>query len=335
MRVHERLYQGIFIDGKELPFVQNVVITTSRLNFTDTAVITIPNRIPQKGKKISDLIVKGSYVQIFLGYHPDLFLEFSGYVSQVIPEKTATILCENESYLYKRQSIGKDLILKTTDIQTLINSIYIGQAEIQNSNIGDWKISKNSTLLDVLSELQSKFKVYSYFRNKTLIVGANADTRTKQTITADFQRNLPLGESSLNFKKANDGKIIVKASSVNRAGVITEIYAFFADETNAVTFQTTAPANGNVNEFKIGGQSGLTREDLENLAEIRLKALAFQGIDGSVTMYGDVSVNHGDLITIRDREIPEREGTFSVVEVVKRFGTGVGYRQDVKLGITI
>ena len=99
-----------------MPFLTTVEITNTRNNFTDTATITLPNRISQKNKRISDVVKKGSPVKIELGYFPDLFTEFEGYVSQVVPDKTLVIQCENESYNYKRQSIGKDIIQKKTTL---------------------------------------------------------------------------------------------------------------------------------------------------------------------------------------------------------------------------
>jgi hypothetical protein len=328
-----RLNQKITINGLELPFVQTVAIKDSRNDFTNTAEINIQNRINEQGNKISDLILKGSEVVIQLGYFPKLFEEFRGYVSQVIPDKTAVILCENESYNYKRQSIGKDIVQKKTTLKKLINAIYTGPAEIADANIGDWKISKTSTLIDVLSELQNKFKLYCYFRGKTLIVGAQADTTVKNTIPAHFQKNVPIGESSFNFKQAEADKIVVKATNIKRDGSINEIYAYYDGSPLAIVFSKVAPTSGSVNEFNIGGQSALTDADLKELAKIRLEALSFTGCDGSITIYGYPSAKQGDICEVTDLDISEKNGNYAIVEVIKRFGVGIGYRQDLGLGI--
>ena len=329
-----RINQKIIIDGKELPFVQTVTIKTSRNDFTGTAEIYIQNRINEQGNKISDLIPKGSEIIIQLGYFPKLFEEFRGYVSQVIPDKTAVIQCEDEAYIYKRQSIGKAIVQKATTLKKLIGAIYTGPAEITDANIGDWKVSKTSTLIDVLAQLQSKFKLYCYFRGKTLIVGAQADTRIKQTIITNFQKNIPAGESSFNFKQAEADKIVVKATNINRAGAINEVYAFYDGSPAVIVFSKVAPKSGSINEFNIGGQSELTDADLQELAKIRLEALSFTGCDGSITTYGYPSVTHGDICQVIDLDIPEKNGNYAIVEVVKRFGVGIGYRQDLGLGIT-
>lgn len=333
-----RLNQQITINDRILPFVSTVEIVDSRNNFTNTCTLTLPNKIPKRGKKISDIVKKGSSVKVELGYFPNIFTEFEGYVSQVIPEKTVQILCENEAYNVKRQSIGKDIIQKKTTLNKLISAIYTGDSVIADTNIGDFKITKTSTVLDVLAELQSKYKIYSYFRDTTLIVGAQADPREKQTIIADFQGNVPEGESSFNFKEADADRVVVKVSSISRAGVITEIYAYYDGSPSEIVYSKVAPTSGAVNEFSITGQSSFTETDLKDLAKIRLEALSFTGVDGSITTYPPLRsacATHGDICRVVDRDIPEKEGDYSIVEVVKSFGVGIGYRQRLGLGISL
>lgn len=333
-----RLYQKITINGRVLPFVSNVTITDSRNNFTNTCDITIPNRISGRNNRISEVIEKGSSVKIELGYFPNLFTEFEGYVSQVIPEQTALIRCENEAYNVKRQSIGENIIQKSTTLKRLINAIYDGDVIIDDANIGDFKVGETNTVIDVLAELQNKYKIYSYFRGRTLIVGANADPREKQTITADFQRNVPMGESSFNFKEASADRIVVKATSINRSGTINEVYAYYDGSPLQIVFSGVAPASGTVNEFNIGGQSDFNEDDLKELARIRLEALSFTGVDGSITTYPPLNAacaTHGDICEAIDRKVPEKSGDYAIVEVVKRFGIGIGYRQDLGLGISL
>lgn len=333
-----RLNQRITIEGRELPYVQTVEIKDTRNDFTNTAIVTLPNRLPERNKKISDFIAKGSAVKIELGYFPNLYTEFEGYVSQVIPEKTAVIMCENEAYNIKRQSIGRDVILKSTTLKALINEIYSGDVVIADANIGDFKATKTSTVIDVLAELQNKYKIYSYFRGSTLIVGTNADLREKETITAHFQSNVPIGESSFNFKEANSDRIVVKATNIQRDGTINEIYAYYDGTPSKVVFAKVAPTSGTINEFNIGGQSDFSIDDLKTLAQTRLEALSFTGVDGSITIYGNRSAacaTHGDICEVIDLDVPEKNGTFAIVEVIKRFGVGIGFRQDLGLGITI
>jgi hypothetical protein len=168
-----------------------------------------------------------------------------------------------------------------------------------------------------------------------LIIGSQADDRTQNTIIADFQKNVPAGESSFNFKQAEADRIVVKATNIQRDGKINEVFAFYDGTPPVITYSLVAPTSGAVNEFNIGGQSELTIEDLQGLAKIRLEALSFTGCDGVITTYGFPSVTHGDICRAQDLDVPEKDGDFSIVEVVKRFGVGIGYRQDMGLGISI
>lgn len=356
------LNSRITINGRVLPFVQYVEVTDSRNTHTNTAKIQIQNRINERNQRITDLIAKGSVVIIELGYDGNYNEVFRGYVSQVIPEKTAVIQCEDEAYNVKRKSIGEDIIVEKTTLNGLFERFFevsgdpfsapISQGDgvfllrgtiagfeldiyIKNNNIGDWKVSKTATLIDVLAELKKKFRIYSYFRGKNLYVGSQADTRTKQTIRAHFQRNVPIGESSFNFKEAEADRTVVKATSILRNGTILTVFAFYDGTPATVTFSNTKPVSGNISEFNIGGQSEITEAQLRELAQIKLESISFTGCDGSIVTYGEPFATHGDICQVIDLDVPEKDNNFAIVEVVKRFGASIGYRQDLKLGIRL
>ena len=129
---------------------------------------------------------------------------------------------------------------------------------------------------------------------------------------------------------------MVKATNIQRDGTINEIYAYYDGTPLEIIFSKSAPSNGVVNEFNIGGQDSFSEDDLKNLAQIRLEALSFTGVDGSITVYGNTEkscATHGDLCEVTDLDIPEKDGLYSIVEVTKRFGDGIGFRQDLGLGI--
>jgi len=333
--MYKQIIHEILIDGKKVPLVTNVTIKSSRNSFTDTAEIYIPNRLSQRNKKISELIVKGSPVVIKLGYDPDLVVEFEGFVSNVIPDKLCVVKCEDQSYNLKRQSVGKDIIQKATTIKKVLDAVYTGKMEVFDAYIGDWSITKTSTVIDVLAELQDKFKVYSYFRSGVLVVGAQADKTENKTVTCHFQKNLPLNASGYSLRDPKQERIVVNAKSINRKGEINEIFTYYDGNPEKVVHDEVAPTSGVVNEFHIGGQSDFTIARLKTLAEIRLKALTFTGAEGSIVMFGVPSVKHGDIAKVIDLDVSEKDNKFSIVGVTKTFGKGVGYRQSIDLGISI
>lgn len=327
-----RLFQEITIGEIKLPFVADVQVVDTRNAMTNTATLSMPNRLSARGKKISDVFKQGDKVVIKLGYFPTLSTVFEGYISQVMPDKTVTILCENEAYKYKRKSIGKDIIKKNAQIKALISEIYSGTLYASDANIGDWKISKNATLIEILQKIQSDFKIYCYFRGEDLIVGAENDPREVKNIKCDFQKNIPLGESSFTFKEAEAQKIIVKASNINRKGEIKEVFCYYSD--GGVVYDTAQPELGAVTEMNITGDE-IEDSFLKELAKRKLEALSFVGAEGSITVYGSTMATHGDIAEVKDTEIPEREGKYAIVEVVTTFGIQSGYRQELKLGIKI
>lgn len=333
----KRVHIKVTVNGKVLPLVHDAVIREGRNQFTDTAVIRLPNRITDSGKKISDFIPLGAEVKIEIGYYPDLFTQFGGYVSQVIPERMASVKCENEMYTLKRQNIGKDIIQKNTTTKRMIEAIYSGELEVNETNIGDFTASASATVVDVLAELQSNYRIYSYFRGKTLVVGAENDSRQKREIKCSFQENVPSGESNYNIKDSTADEIAVKVSKVGRDGVVMNVFAYY-DNTNNIIYSTESPFNKSVNEFNIGGGSDMSDSDMKALAKRRLEALSFTGVDGSVTIYGtegNEGARHGDTAVVTDLAVPEKNGKFAIVEVVKRAGVNIGYRQDLILGISV
>lgn len=330
----KRINQRITIAGKVLPYVTNVEIVDTRNQLANTAVLTLPNLADRFGVKISDVIAPGSAIRIELGYFPELNVEFEGFVSQIIPDKVAVIRCEDFGYVAKRQNVGKDIVLKNTTISKLIAKVYTGSFLAPDDNIGNWKVAKTANVQNVLAELNSKFKAYSYWRGETLIVGANADTYKPKLITLGFQRNIIAGESNFNFKTASADRSLVKATHIKRNGVITEAFAYYEGSPSKVVTSRVKPAfSSAMSEINIGGQDEFRYNDLAELAKQKLKAISYTGLDGGVTIYGSPRFTHGDIAKIENKDVKAKSGTFAVVEVVRRFGRGIGYRQDLKLGI--
>lgn len=335
----------VCINGETLPFLTTGRVVTSRNVFTDIAEILLPNRINSRGKRISDLIPKGGTIKISIGYYPNVRTIFEGCISEVIPEKTCIIRAENEAYRYKRQSIGKDVILKATTVKKLLDTIIAEfpselklTYKVGSINIGDWKVTKTSTLLDVLAELRDKFRLYCYFRGETLVIGPEADSFNFEEKIAKFENgNVPLGESNFNFKEASSDNTVVQATAINRSGQITEVFCYYNSK-NEIVFGDVAPTSGQISEFSINGQSDFSKSDLKELAKRRLEALSFTGVDGSITTYAPISGRfntHGDNLKVETKEVPEKNGIYKIVEVEYTFGVGIGIRQKNGLGIRI
>jgi len=90
-------------------FINSVEITSSSNNLTSTALITIPRKLTFEGKNIvaglNTLIRRGDYVEIELGYFPNLRRVFIGYITEIDINSPMKIRCEDEMYLLKNKMV--------------------------------------------------------------------------------------------------------------------------------------------------------------------------------------------------------------------------------------
>ena len=77
---------------------------------------------------------------------------------------------------------------------------------------------------------------------------------------------------------------------------------------------------------------------MKRLAKIRLEALSFTGVDGSVNIFGTYENRfpvHGDNCNVISTEIPEKNGLYKIVEVETSFGVDIGLRHKLGLGLKV
>lgn len=75
---------------------------------------------------------------------------------------------------------------------------------------------------------------------------------------------------------------------------------------------------------------GITEEELIKEAEDYFEGYNMNGIEGSVTVFGDYNFESGVKVHLVDKRQPEKNGWYLVEEVNTRFGTN-GYRQTLKI----
>ena len=330
-----RLYQEITItdqttgeDKLRFPFVTAVEIISSRLSFTDTCNLTLPQRTRRVNKKISDLINIGDKITVKLGYYPNLYTEFIGYIAKVNPDSPMNLICEDEAFIHKLSSIGP-LVQKNTTYKALIGAIYSKEFNTIDVNIGDWSISKNATFIDVLDELRQKLGTLSYWQDEILYIDYEIEKEPGQTIIFDVQKNVPSGSDQLEIQKATDYKTISYGLSPQKNGTKIELYAYYADAAGNEIIVTENRPSGTLNKFEV---PNISRASLEKLIIRRLPNLFYTGATGSITTFGAPTFKHGDLAAVYDRRLSDRNGIYQILEVTKTFTAIGGYRQTAKLG---
>ena len=312
--------------------VTSVEIVTARTTYTDTATLTFPNRLRRK-ENLIDKIKIGDKVVINLGYFPNLVEEFVGYISFVDKNSPLVLKLEDESFQLKRKSLSETTLRKTT-IKELIETFYDGETEILDAEIGDWRVAENTTMINILDELKSKFGVLSNFKKGVLNVNTELiDNDETKEVILDIEQNIVQDSDELNFQEDTDIGVISHGLSIQKNGTKIEIFATYADNLpeNEIVISETKPI-GVLNTFKV---PDLSLEALTKLVVQRLPKLFYSGVTGSVTTFGAPSLIHGDIVHFKDNRTPERNGKYKVDAVTKNFDTSIGYKQTVQLGLKV
>lgn len=80
----------------------------------------------------------------------------------------------------------------------------------------------------------------------------------------------------------------------------------------------------------VSAKIGITREELIKEAEGYFEGYNINGIEGTITVFGDVLWESGRVAALLDKRQPEKNGWYLVEEVNTKFGVN-GYRQTLKL----
>ena len=75
---------------------------------------------------------------------------------------------------------------------------------------------------------------------------------------------------------------------------------------------------------------GITPEKLAEEAQVYFEGYNKNGIEGNLTLFGDLALKSGTRVKYIDKRYPDKSGYYLVEEVVTKFGTQ-GYRQTIKL----
>lgn len=319
-----RLRSEITIGSLRFTYVTNVSIASSWETLTDTAVIELPTKITNKdGVSIKSIIKTNDAVTIKLGYHPNLTTRFIGYVKKVVPESPMKVMCEDEAFILKQQTIN-NYSAKNVTLNTLITDNYSGDVNIVDATLGNFKIDRVS-LVKVLQELKTKYKIISWFRDGVLNSGLAYTPGTGSTHDFKFQRNIIRGDG---LEKLDESELntVAHGVSVQPDGSKIELYTFY--ENGSIVTRTGNPG-GDLNTMTVPGR---TTAQMTEFLERWLPNLYYSGFRGQVTTFGEPVVQHGDIAQIEDLKFPEKDGKYIIKGVNIAFGQN-GYRQVLNLDI--
>lgn len=296
----------------------SVEIASSWKNLTDTAKITFPRHMRLKNSvydDINEVIVRGSKVEVDLGYNGNMTREFTGYITRVDAKTPFSIECEDEMWKLKQTSFTQTW--RSVNLKELVSHLYKGRIKVEDVNIGSYRIL-NKSAAKVFDDLR-EMDIYSYFRyDETLddIVlyagfGGYAFQTNNQPVY-NFNKNVI--DNSLTYRMAEDITLKVKAFSIQKDNTKVEVEV--GDE-NGDKYPLECPPN-------------LNQQEVKKRALTKLQLLKISGYKGSITGFGIPFVRHGDAVVMEDNMFPERSGAYFADEVKVTFGTG-GFRRNVEL----
>lgn len=288
-------------------------IESSWQSLTDTAEITIPRKVKDFNRmKLSEWFREGDPVEIWLGYDGNLVLEFQGYVKTVSAGIPVVITFEDEMYKLKRNKVN--ISLKNCTLKELLQAIAPGY-EIdcdETKIVGTFRFS-NKSAGQCLEELKSKQNINCYFDGKVLHAADAMSREGLSVIDVLLERT---AEESLKQKAVEE--ILVICELIRSRG--KKLTAEFGDK-----------ESGNISRFTYTGEQNYTMSELKERAEKLYNSFKTPGLDGDVTLFGDISVRHGMKLNLSSALYSEKNGIYYIDAVTKTM-TPQGYRQSCKLG---
>lgn len=305
----------IAIGGYKVKTLTEVKITTSVLNLSDTATVTMPGQYMNTWRKIEDKVHVGDAVTIKLGYDNNLETEFTGYLKRISRDNNSLVL-ECEDALWLTNKAVADMEYKSISLKELLTGI-LAQVDPEMTVECDYDFTYEkmvvfkSTALDVLKKVHEDTKANIWFEGKTLHVHpVYQQAKGDKPVIYDTEVNVQSNE--LKWKDQTDRKILIEVAYTNAKGEISK------------------------QQFGIGGGEKVTRfvkanndGDLKKAAENEYNLWNYSGYEGSLTGWLVPVVKAGGSVRLRDRERPE--GVYYITGVEIEFGRN-GAKRKVTLG---
>lgn len=340
-----RPYCRITVGDYTFPYCVSVETSQSWESFTGTATVTMPSKFQDANKRIINLqsgqaaFRAGDAVKIELGYFPYLDTVFEGYIAQVIPDSPFVLMCEDDSYRLKQQNIA-NYYNTSTSVNDIVSHVVSGTGvsfQAVDANLGAFRISNKDyvNVVDVLDILRSKYGLYSWIRNRTLYVGLPYSqtffTPSDRTFIFNGQRGNIIAEgTNLEYQIRGQKDIVLKGISIRLDNTKTELYCFYDAAGNVVV--SPVPGQGEQSTFTY-----IELNELELAQRLRdtLPTIIYTGYTGSFQTFGMPFTQPLDRVTLIDNKFPDRNGTYLVKSVARRFSVDEGYRQEIELDIIL
>lgn len=346
-----------------LDFVNDVEVNSSWKNLTDTARFVIPKNIVFNTSNGGSYDLSGKGRNIIAGDHPPFILRgdkilieacywyydaegneqrppftpiFQGFITKVKVKIPIEIECEDNMYILKQTTAPNKVFKGTMEdmVQELIKPLgftMVKHPQGITTNVGIFR-TQDETIGEVLDRLRKDLRIESWFRGNNLHCSAivyfpNEIANPRQVF--EFQSNI-VGDS-LDYQRKDDIVLGANAISVNKTELTSSNDTGGKKTKNKRIEVFVGTKGGEVRTLYFFDVTSKTT--LQKMGEDALRKFYYTGYRGTFTTFGEPFVKHGDIITLRDKVLPEREGDYFVKSVKRKFSVTDGYRQEIEIDL--
>lgn len=309
----------ITIGGCKVGMLDSVEIHRSVELLADTATIKLPGAQYNAVLEVEDKISRGDAVSVKIGYTENgLKEEFKGWLQRIGTDGgDITLLCEDDLFTFRKEL--KNEVLQGVTLKELLEKVVEGiGASYTVSCSYEWTYSKfvinNATGYDVLKKVQEESGADIYLQGEVLHIHPPGEVVGQERLY-DFAQNVE--KVDLTYRKAEDKKIKVVVKALMPDGTVKEI--------------EVGSTGGDKVEVKCATNDAAS---MKARGELELKRRNFDGYDGSIETWLIPDCVPGDTATLRDRDYPEKDGSYFVRSVTTTFGKDGG-RRKVELGFRL
>lgn len=312
-----RLSWEITIGKYKVQTLKEVKITTSVLNLSDTASITLPGKYLDKWKSVEDKIKVGDEVVIKLGYDDDNETEFNGYLKRISRDNNSLVLeCEDSLYLLNKDVENKEY--KKMPLNTLLNDILSQvDAGLMLKCDFDYTMEKlvvfHQTGLDVLKKVHEDTKANIWFDGRTLHIHPVYDSLGEVSNPIIYDTKVNVQSNELKWVDKADKKVKIEITYKMPSGQIKK-QSYGNDKGETITRYANTSDDS----------------ELKKIAENEYNLWNYSGYEGSFTGWLIPRTKSGGSVRLRDQERNE-DGKYYVTGVEIEFGQN-GAKRKVMLG---
>jgi hypothetical protein len=260
-------------------------------------------------------IAPGDKVSIRLGYNGQLYREFSGYIKQLNLKTPLEIVCEDQFYVTRSQSITLDG--KITVLEDIIKKMGLPIGYCVPLTIKNF-VADNKPQSWVLGKLKTEYGLWIFFDMDGRIYLTEPYIVKGDRVRYRFRYNV-INEDDLKYQRAEDIKLKIKAVCIYRDGEKVEA--------------TIGPEDGV--EKTLYFYDVQDEKQLAVLAKAELERYRYDGYRGKITAFLQPYAAPSMIAVLEDPVYSERGGSYYIESTEVQFGVSKGGRRIVSIGMIV